>query len=132
MFCRSDCKSVFKVLNLSTEKQFSTKLALMNTQPQRIKVDYAIRTNDNRGISWCPESCKGKLLNLVSLTNLFEILYPRLWFLYERDLRLEKVKRTTPDSSGCSLVVSDLGSVRVRLIAMCRGELSAAITRLMP
>ena len=41
MFCRSDCKSVFKVLDLSTEMQFSTDLALMNTQPQRIKVDDA-------------------------------------------------------------------------------------------
>ena len=58
--------------------QFSTDLALMNTQPQRIKVDDAIRTNDNRGISWCPDSCKGKILNLVSLTNLFETLYLRL------------------------------------------------------
>ena len=50
----------------------------MNTQPQRIKVDDATRTNDNKGISWCPNSWQGKLLNLVSLTNLFEILYPRL------------------------------------------------------
>ena len=58
--------------------QFSTDLALMNTQPQRIKVDDATRTNDNRGIPWCSDSCKGKLLNLVSLTNLFEMLYPRL------------------------------------------------------
>ena len=58
--------------------QFSTDLALMNTKPQRIKVDDATRTNDNRGISWCPNSCKGKLLNLVSLANLFEMLYSRL------------------------------------------------------
>ena len=58
--------------------QFSTDLALMNTQPQRIKVDDATRTNNNRGISWRPGSCKGKLLNLVSLTNPFEMLYPRL------------------------------------------------------
>ena len=50
----------------------------MNTQPQSIKVDDATRTNDNRGISWYPDSCKGKRLNLVSLTNLFETLYPRL------------------------------------------------------
>ena len=150
MFCRSDCKSVFKVLSLSTEMQFSTDLALMNTQPQpeaalqrclkkrcsenmqqiyrrapmpkcdfnnvskqlywyrilawvfsckfaayfentfcyktplvaasaqRIKVDDATRTNYNKGISWCSDSCKGKLLNLVSLTNLFEMLYPHL------------------------------------------------------
>ena len=150
MFCRSDCKSVFKVLSLSTEMQFSTDLALMNTQPQpeaalqrclkkrcsenmqqiyrrapmpkcdfnnvskqlywyrisawvfsckfaayfentfcyktplvaasaqRIKVDDATRTNDDRGISWCSDSCRGKLLNLVSLTNLFEMLYPHL------------------------------------------------------
>ena len=41
MFCRTDCKSVFKVLSLSTEIQFSTDLALMNTQPRRIKVDDA-------------------------------------------------------------------------------------------
>ena len=68
----------FKVLSLSTEMQFSTDLALMNTQPQRIKDDDATRANDNRGISWCPDSCKGKCLNLVSLTNLFEILYLRL------------------------------------------------------
>ena len=81
MFCRSDCKSVFKVLSLSTEMQFSTDLALMNTQPQRIKVDDATRTNDNRGISWCPDSCKGKLLNLVSLTNLFEMVYRHLKYL---------------------------------------------------
>ena len=78
MFCRSDCKSVFKVLSLSTEMQFSTDLALMNTQPQRIKVDDATRTNDNRGISRYPDSFKEKLLNLVSLTNLLEMLYPRL------------------------------------------------------
>ena len=45
------CESVFKVLSLSTEMQFLTDLALMNTQPQRIKVDDATRTNDNRGIS---------------------------------------------------------------------------------
>ena len=64
--------------------QFSTDLALMNTQPQRIKVDDATRTNDNRGISWCPDSCKGKLLNLVSLTNLFETLYPHLCMQYNR------------------------------------------------
>ena len=44
-------KSVFKVLSLSTEMQFSTDLALMNTQPQRIKVDDATRTNDSRDIS---------------------------------------------------------------------------------
>ena len=36
MLCRIDCKSVFKVLSLSTEMQFSTDLALMNTKPQRI------------------------------------------------------------------------------------------------
>ena len=41
MFCRSDCKSVFNVLSLSTEMQFSTDLAQMNTQPQRVKVDDA-------------------------------------------------------------------------------------------
>ena len=41
MFCRTDCKSVFKVLSLSAEIQFSTDLALMNTQPRRIKVDDA-------------------------------------------------------------------------------------------
>ena len=81
MFCRTDCKSVFKVLSLSTEMQFSTDLALMNTQPQRIKVDDATRTNDNRGITWCPESCEEKHLNLVSLTNLFEMLYPRLLYM---------------------------------------------------
>ena len=78
MFCRTDCKSVFKVLSLSTKIQFSTDLALMNIQPQRIKVDDATRTNDSRDISWYPDSCKGKLLKLVSLTNLFETLYPRL------------------------------------------------------
>ena len=58
--------------------QFSTDLALMNTQPQCIKADDATRTNDNKGIAWCTDSCKGKLLNLVSLTNIFETLYPRL------------------------------------------------------
>ena len=67
-------------MSLSTEMQFSTDLALMSTQPQRIKVDDATRTNDNRGISWCPDSCKGKRLNLVSLTNFFELLYPRLFW----------------------------------------------------
>ena len=41
MFCRSDRKSVFKLLSLSTEMQFLIDLALMNTQPQRIKVDDA-------------------------------------------------------------------------------------------
>ena len=78
LLCRTDCKSVIKVLSLSTEMQFSTDLALMNTQPQCIKVDDATRTSDNRGIAWCPDSCKGELLNLVSLTNIFETLYPRL------------------------------------------------------
>ena len=78
MFCRSDCKSVFKVLSLSIGMQFATDLALMNTQPQRFKADDATRTNHNRGISWCPDNRKGKLLNLVSLTNLFEMLNPRL------------------------------------------------------
>ena len=63
---------------MSLEMQFSTDLAQMNTQPQRIKVDDAARTNDNRGISWCPDSCQGKLLDLVSLTNLFGMRYPRL------------------------------------------------------
>ena len=83
--CLAGCKffyvlqnSVLKVLSLSTEMQFSTDLALMNTQPQRIKVDDATRTNDSRDISWYPDSCKGKLLKLISLTNLFETLYPRL------------------------------------------------------
>ena len=37
MFGRTDCKSVFKVLSLSTEMQFSADLALMNTKPQRIE-----------------------------------------------------------------------------------------------
>ena len=60
MFCRTDCKSVFKVLSLSTEMQFSTDLALMNTQPQRIKVDEKTRTNGSRDISSYPDSCKGK------------------------------------------------------------------------
>ena len=46
MFFRTYCKSVFKILSLSTEMQFSTDLALMDTQPQRIKVDEATRTND--------------------------------------------------------------------------------------
>ena len=32
MFCRIDCKSVFKVFSLSTEIQSSTDLAQMNTQ----------------------------------------------------------------------------------------------------
>ena len=32
MFCRIDCKSVFKVLSLFTEMQSSTDLALMSTQ----------------------------------------------------------------------------------------------------
>ena len=50
----------------------------MNTQPQRIKVDDATRTNDSRDISSYPDSSKGKLLKLVSLTNLFETLHPRL------------------------------------------------------
>ena len=44
-------KSVFKVLSLSTEMQFSTDLALMNIQPQRIKVDDVTHTNDNKGLS---------------------------------------------------------------------------------
>ena len=51
MFCRSDCKSVFKVLSFSTEMQFSTDLALMNIQPQCLKADDATRKTDNRGIS---------------------------------------------------------------------------------
>ena len=33
MFCRIECKSVFKVLTLSTEKQFSTDIALTSTHP---------------------------------------------------------------------------------------------------
>ena len=41
MFCRTDCYSLFKILSLSTEIQFSTDLAQMNTQPQCIKVDDA-------------------------------------------------------------------------------------------
>ena len=32
MFCRIDCKSVFKVFSPSTEMQSSNDLALMNTQ----------------------------------------------------------------------------------------------------
>ena len=32
MFCRIDCKSVSKVLRLSTDAQFSIDLALMDTQ----------------------------------------------------------------------------------------------------
>ena len=51
MFCRTDCKSVIKVLSVSTEMQFSTGLAMMNTQPQRIKVEDATSTNDSRDIS---------------------------------------------------------------------------------
>ena len=43
MFYRIDCKSVFKVLSLSTEMQFSTDPALMNTPKQRIKVDDATK-----------------------------------------------------------------------------------------
>ena len=85
MFCRSDCKSVFKVLSLSTGMQFATDLVLMNTQPQRFKADDATRTNHNRGISWCPDNRKGKLLNLVSLTNLFEMFYPRLRLFTHRN-----------------------------------------------
>ena len=41
MFCRTGFKSVFKVLSLSIEMQFSTDLVLMNTQPQRVGVDDA-------------------------------------------------------------------------------------------
>ena len=53
----------------STEMQFSTDLALINIRPQNIKVDDATRTNGNRSISWCPDSCQGKLLNLEPLWN---------------------------------------------------------------
>ena len=34
MLCRIDCESVFKVLSLSTEMQFSADFALMSTQPK--------------------------------------------------------------------------------------------------
>ena len=44
MFCRTDCKSVFNVLSLSTEMQFSIDFAVMNSQPQRIKVDDTTQT----------------------------------------------------------------------------------------
>ena len=43
-----------------------------------MKLIVSLRTNDSRDISWYPDSCKGKLLKLVSLTNLFGTLYPRL------------------------------------------------------
>ena len=38
MFCRSDCKSILKVLSLSTVMQFSTDLALMNTNHNVLKL----------------------------------------------------------------------------------------------
>ena len=66
MLCRTDCKSVFKVLSLSTEMQFSTDLALMNNT-QII----------NGSISWCPDSCKGNLLNLVSLPSILKEDYQK-------------------------------------------------------
>ena len=53
------------------------------TQSQSIKVDDATRTNDDRGIFWCPDNCQEKPLNLVSLTSLFEMLYPRLLALFQ-------------------------------------------------
>ena len=61
MFCKIDCKSVFKILSLSSEMQFSTDLALMNTQPTYWS--WWRNTNDNGGISSCRDSCKEKLLN---------------------------------------------------------------------
>ena len=45
---------------------------------QRIKIDDVTRKNDSRDISWYLDICKGKLLKLVNLTNLFQTLYPRL------------------------------------------------------
>ena len=33
MFCRTDCKSVFKLLSISTEMHLSADLALMSTHP---------------------------------------------------------------------------------------------------
>ena len=81
MLCRIDVKSVFKVsfplkLSLFTEMQFSTDLALMNTQPRY--QSWQRNTNDNGGISSCPDSSKGKLLNQsVWLTSLKR--YIRTW-----------------------------------------------------
>ena len=72
-----DCKSVFKVLSLSTEMQFSTDLALMSTKSMYYKL-IKLSTNDKGGGPWYLGSYKGKPWNLVSLTNLFETLYPRL------------------------------------------------------
>ena len=44
MFCRIDCKSVFKVLSISTEMHFSTDLALMSTHPFTLTFIYTLST----------------------------------------------------------------------------------------
>ena len=70
------------------QNTFCYRTPLVAASAQPIKVDDAKRTSDNRGISWCSDSCKGKLLNLVSLTNLFEMLYPRLMIGFNIILKL--------------------------------------------
>ena len=44
MFCRIDCKSVFKALNISTEMHFSTDLALMSSYPFTLTFIYNLST----------------------------------------------------------------------------------------
>ena len=56
---------------------FSNDLALMNTQPRRIKVDDATEMITEVYVD-VQTVVRGKLLNLVILTNLFETLYPQL------------------------------------------------------
>ena len=56
---------------------FSNDLALMNTQPQRIKVDDATEMITEVYVD-VQTVVRGKLLNLVILTNLFETLYRQL------------------------------------------------------
>ena len=44
MFCRTDGKSVFKVLSFSTEMHFSADLALMSTHPFKLTFIYTLST----------------------------------------------------------------------------------------
>ena len=44
IFCEIDCKSVFKVLSISTEMHFSTDLALMSTHPLTLTFIYTLST----------------------------------------------------------------------------------------
>ena len=76
MFSRIDCKSVYKVMSLFTEIQFSTDLAPMGARPGYW--GWWGGAGDSAGRSWCPGSCGGWHRGLISFANFFGVLYPCL------------------------------------------------------